>query len=349
MVVLRGRAATSRPGHAGDAWNDRLLEGIEGWRWPIAVSLGVLILVTGLALHAVEWVFADLEPGTFTVYIWSLPFYPFGILAIFAAQNRISRAALARFRPATDFSDEEHRAIEHELTHQPARSALLSGIAFGAFGVVIELSKPTANETFRDYPVSYSVLLIVSFLFYSFAGPWLIRTVRLLRMVARLHREARHIDLLSPDPVHAFSSLTAAVGVSIVAITTLSVTTDPQTHATAAGLALTAILIATALACFILPLWGMHRRLQEEQARLASDVGERIQTTLQRLYLHVDEDQPGATEQRDRLLALVAARDMVDRLSTWPWRAETPRWLLSALVIPLAIWGATRFLERSGL
>lgn len=349
MAVLTSPAATGGAIHAGDAWNDRLLEWIEGWRWPVAFSLAALILLTGLALHAVEWIFADLEPGTFTAYIWSLPFYPFGILAIIAAQNRISRAALARFRPATDFSDEEHAAIAHELTHQPALSALLAGIAFGTFGVVIELSKPTAGDTFRDFPIAYAVLLVVSFLFYSFAGPWLIRTVRLLRMVARLHREARHIDLLSPDPVHAFSSLTAAVGMSIVAITTLSVTTDPQTHATTAGLILTGILVTMSLACFILPLWGMHRRLQQEQARLAGEVGERIETTLQRLYVNVDEDQPGATEQRDRLLALVAARDMVDRLSTWPWRAETPRWLLSALVIPLAIWGATRFLERSGL
>ncbi|MEX2374568.1 MAG: hypothetical protein WD942_03155, partial [Dehalococcoidia bacterium] len=162
-------------------------------------------------------------------------------------------------------------------------------------------------------------------------------------------REARHIDLLSPDPVHAFSSLTAAVGVSIVAITTLSMTTDPQTHATTAGLILTVTLIAMALACFILPLWGMHRRLQDEQAHLTDEVGGRIEITLQRLYQHVDDDRDGATEHRDRLLALVAARDMVDSLSTWPWRAETPRWLFSALVIPIAIWGVTRLLEQAGL
>ena len=149
--------------------------------------------------------------------------------------------------------------------------------------------------------------------------------------------------------MHAFSSLTAAVGISLIAITTLSMTTDPSSHATAAGLILTFILITTASACFVLPLWGMHRRLQAEQARLSGEVGERIETTLQRLYQLVDEDRAGATEHRDRMLALVAARDMIDRLSTWPWRAETPRWLLSALVIHLAIWGATRFLERSGL
>jgi hypothetical protein len=36
-------------------------------------------------------------------------------------------------------------------------------------------------------------------------------------------------------------------------------------------------------------------------------------------------------------------------MSTWPWQPETPRWLISALLVPLAIWSATRFLERTGL
>ncbi len=335
--------------HHSDAWSDRVLEWIESWPWPVWPSLATLIIVTGLVLHAVEWVFADLPMGTFTVYIWSLPLYPFGVLTIIAVQNRVSLAALDRFRPAADFSESEYAEVRYELTHQPARSALIGGIAFGTLGVVIELSKPTAGDRFQDFPIAFSILLIGSFLFYSFAGPWLARAIRLLLLVARLHREARHIDLFSPDPVHAFSSLTAAVGFSIIAITTLSMTTDPETHATTAGLAMTFILVAVALACFVLPLWGMHRRLQTERARLDGEVGQRIELTLQRLYQHVDDDRAGATEERDRMLALVATRDLIGGLSTWPWRPETPRWLFSALVIPIAIWGVTRFLEQAGL
>jgi len=91
----------------------------------------------------------------------------------------------------------------------------------------------------------------------------------------------------------------------------------------------------------------MHRRLQEERARLVGEVGLRIETTLERLYEHVDQDAAGATEYRDRMLALVSARELVVNLSTWPWRPETPRWLISALVIPIALWGVTRLLERA--
>jgi hypothetical protein len=90
----------------------------------------------------------------------------------------------------------------------------------------------------------------------------------------------------------------------------------------------------------------MHRRLQAEQSRLSGDVARRIETTIRQLYRHVDEDRPGATELRDRMTALLATRDLVNRVSTWPWLPETPRWLLSALLVPIAIWGATRLLER---
>ena len=47
------------------------------------------------------------------------------------------------------------------------------------------------------------------------------------------------------------------------------------------------------------------------------------------------------------MTALLATRDLISRVSTWPWRPETPRLLFSALLVPIAIWGATRILERT--
>jgi hypothetical protein len=333
--------------HAGYAWNDRLLESIEAWRWPLPVTLGVLAIIAIIALHAVEWAFGPLRPGEIDPFLLTVPVYPLGILAIIAIQNRTAVTALARFRPATDLDDEAYAGIRYELTHQPALGALVGGVAFGAFGVVIELSKETAAVALESYPVAYLKYTVVAFASYALAGPFLIRTARLLRRVHELHREARHIDLLDPAPIHAFSSVTALVGLSLIAITTLSITTDPATHETTGGVILTFILLGAAIACFILPLWGMHRRLQAEQIRLSGEVARRIETTIARLYDDVDHDRPGATELRDRLTALLATRDLIQRVSTWPWRPETPRWVFSGLLVPIVIWGATRILERA--
>ncbi|GMU41717.1 MAG: hypothetical protein AMXMBFR23_25830 [Chloroflexota bacterium] len=340
---------TQRRSHSGDAWNDRLLEAVERWPLPLWASLPLLYLATGALLHAIEWFLGPVPVGEFSPFIASLPAYPLGILALIAAQNRVSTSALARYRRATDLDDAAYEAVRHDLTHQPAMSAALLGFAFGALGVVIEVTKEGNDDRLAQHPAAYVSMIIFSFAFYAFAGPWVVRTVRLLRQVDRLHRRAVRIDLLDPDPLHALSSVTSLVGFSFVAVTSFSMVTDPETHQTTAGLALTLILLAFAVASFILPLWGMHRRLQTEKARLGGEVGRRIEITTARLYAHVDEDRPGATEERDRLLALVATRDLIDNLGTWPWRPETPRWLISALIIPLALWGLTRLLERTGL
>ncbi len=39
-------------------------------------------------------------------------------------------------------------------------------------------------------------------------------------------------------------------------------------------------------------------------------------------------------------MALVVARDLVAKQSTWPWRPETLRWFASALFAPIVVWGA---------
>jgi hypothetical protein len=339
--------AVAAPHHAGEAWNDRVLEAIEGWRWPLSLTLAVLGIAGVVVLHAVEWWFGDLAPGTLDPYIATLPIYPLGILALIAVQNRVSIAALERFRPATDMDDAEFEAISHDLTHQPAFGALVSGLALGGLGTMIELSKEGAAGRFETYPAAFGFYLLASFAGYAPAGPWIVRSYRLLRRVERLHREVRRVDLLNPAPVHALSSVTATVGISFIAITSFSMLTDPATHQTAGGLVLTVGLVAVAVACFVVPLWGMHRRLQTERSRLKAEVARRIEATIQRLYELVDHDRPGATELQDRMAALLATRELIGRLSTWPWQPETPRWLVSALLVPIVIWGATTFLERA--
>jgi hypothetical protein len=184
---------------------------------------------------------------------------------------------------------------------------------------------------------------------YSFVGPWLIGIYRLLRGVNQLHQRATVIDLLHPAPLHAFSTVTAVAGASLVAVVTFSMLTDPASTETSSELLLSTLVTLFAAMCFVVPLWGMHRRIQVERSRLSGEVSTRIQRVQSQLYEQVDRDEPGATETKDRLTALLSLRDLIGGLSTWPWRPETPRWLFSALLVPLVIWGVTRFLERTGL
>lgn len=189
----------------------------------------------------------------------------------------------------------------------------------------------------------------MSFATYSFAGPWIVGIYRLPGSVARLHQRVVTVDLFAPGPLHAFSVATAFIGMSLVAVLTFSLLTDPSTTATSAALILALICIALATASFIVPLWGMHQRLEAERERLVTEIDRRVEVTLHRLTGIVDSGDEGATEVKDTFLSLTSARDLIDRLSTWPWQPATPRWLVSALHVPLVLWGVTRLLERSGL
>jgi hypothetical protein len=84
----------------------------------------------------------------------------------------------------------------------------------------------------------------------------------------------------------------------------------------------------------------MHRHFQAERARLEAEVNARIEALMARLYRAVDNEEAGLGEVQDGMTAALATRQLVRNLSTWPWQAETPRWLISALLIPLAIWGS---------
>lgn len=333
-----------RPTATG-AWSDRLLAWLEALPWPLWMSLATGTVLGILFVHATEWLVGDLPFGHFDLYRATFAVYPFAFLALIAIQNRVNLLALERFRPACGLDDAAYCVAAAKLTHQPARTTLLVTLAFGVVGFVIEMSGEGASDRMAAFPVAFGIDLVVNVPGYMAAGAWMVVAFRLLRRVVELHRDAPRVDLLNPEPVRAFSSATAVVSVSAIGIVTFALLTGSAMYDGAVGLALYATLMCLALAAFLVPLWGMHRRLISERTRMLTDAGARLEATLARLYAHVDADRTGVSDLRDRLMALVAARDLVAQQSTWPWRPETLRWFVSALIVPIVLWGVTRLLE----
>jgi len=335
-------------GRVNTAWTDWILQRLQAAPWPLPATLLTGLAVAVLALHVLQWIVGGVETGAFTRYHLTTPVYPFGVLAAIGIQNHLARRALARFRPAMPGPDAEYEAIEYDLTHQPAGLAVIAGMALGVVGVVTLLSLPESSATREQHPIAFAIDVASNFVTYAFAGPWIVGAIRLLRRIDELHWRATRLDLFHREPLHAFSSVAAWVGVSLVAVVTFSMVTDTEsTLETSAGLTLSGVIAVLAGASFFVPLWGMHSRLQTERARLAAEVSSRIELVLRRIYDGVDHDEERTGDHKDQLDALVSARALIAQLSTWPWRPETPRWLLSALVVPLALWGITRLLERA--
>ena len=168
----------------------------------------------------------------------------------------------------------------------------------------------------------------------------LLLTIRQVIAVVRLHELASSIDLFRPAAINAFSRLTVTMAlflVPLIGFAALSSNSSAQVP----------IFGALAIGCFVLPLRGMHDRLVSEKARLTEDVNLRLVSVRARLHAAVDADdlervgKLGSAQQ-----AVLADRDLVARLSTWPWTTAVFRGFASAVVVPIVLWLLFRILER---
>lgn len=72
-----------------------------------------------------------------------------------------------------------------------------------------------------------------------------------------------------------------------------------------------------------------------------------MSTTLDGIHAAVDPGDGSMIEAGNRALStLIAERDLVNKVPTWPWTTGALTGFLSAVLLPLGLWLVTRFLER---
>jgi hypothetical protein len=142
--------------------------------------------------------------------------------------------------------------------------------------------------------------------------------------------------------------LTSQTAIGLVLLLSPSVLFTARTEFTAVfTVAWISIIAIAATAAFVLPLRGMHGRIDEEKDRLQSEVGRRLEQTVADIHTAVDQRARGESEAlNNTLTSLIAERDLVAKLPTWPWAAGTFWAFASAIVLPIALWFVTRLLER---
>ena len=179
---------------------------------------------------------------------------------------------------------------------------------------------------------------------------WAMQVIRQGRTVDRIHRTTTRLNIFRRDPVYAFSALTlrAALGLLLFAYSyPLSVTYLGLPPLSAFDVATLGAAIAISLAIFILPLYRMHRRLGDEKQRLLLDADERYSLLVDRFNGQLDKGKFTDLESTGRAIAtLTTQRDSLAKVSTWPWRPETLRSLLSTIAAPIILYLASRLLGR---
>jgi len=339
--------ATTDPPYAPSAVN-RLFGAIERlpaggwWVYPLLFVAGIVYL------QAFLWITGRSPVGS--IAISAIAGSPYGAYTLWAIHylSRVADRAVTAFRPASGMTDEEFALRRYELTTIPAGRiwvALPVGAAITAGSILF--APAAAIAPYAGTPLEALAVLGPTAVFgYSMFPIIAYQTVRQLRLVARLHREATALDLFDTGPIYAFSLLTVRIGLGYVAVGYYSLTANasfqegnPVALATLGGSVLLGV------ACFILPLWGIHGRLVTEKAGLVRAASVRVQAMSNELYRRVDAASlAGIKDVTDAMAHLIATREQVGRLPTWPWPPQVLRGFLSAVLLPVAVFLITRAL-----
>lgn len=321
------------------AWADGLP--MHGW-W-VYPLLAVALLAES---HAVLWASGAVPVGTIQPLFASAVFYGPFVLAALAYINRSSERALAAFWPATGWPDSSRAAWAEAFRTSPRGYGWLA-LAFGlavAIGAYVSAPGTAVGNVVASPVVLLAAYLPSSILGYSLVVVAIAHTFRQLRLVARIHREATRIDPFDRVPLYAFSYLTFRTGLLYVISGYYSVTVQGQLQAeNPFVIAVLAAAFGVGIACFVLPLWGIHDRLIREKEALLLEVEGRIGRLADEMYRRIDAGQfDGTKVVGESLGGVTALRDRIVRLPTWPWPPNLLRGFLSTLLIPVVVYIASR-------
>lgn len=324
----------------------RRLEALPGrglWVFPL------LAAGASAYLHAVLWTVhgvpvTGLEPAVLSVVFYGP--YAFGAIAFL---RQIGWSAFDGFHTALGLPDADVARRRYELLTIPRRRlAPLVGV-----GVLLTIVAGSSNVAELERagwsePVAVPVIAVLLLLGYTGLPVAAYYAIRVLRGVARLHAEVPAIDPFRPGPLFALSRLTMWVGLAFVfnayVIVTLS---GSWLEAGGVELVLAALGLAFGVACFVLPLVGLHDRLVAEKDRLLDEVDVRLAAVRAEVHARVDgRAYPGMVELTETIGALGASRALVEGLPTWPWPPQLLRGFVSAIVLPLVVFVATEGLGR---
>ena len=262
----------------------------------------------------------------------------------------VAREALRRFRSLLDVDDARFAEVEHDFLTLSPRATLTSTLAFGSLVVVAVVAAP--EGLFDAYAGSKEALVLgigPPFLLFGVVfGPFITRSLRQLIVISRLHDAARDVDPLRPGPTYAFSNFTVRMGLVMLLWGYAWLLADIQSGTEAAVAYLTDfVTMAIAAAFFVVPLWGMHRRLVTERDRLLDAADSRLERMIAELHRRADAlDFRDADPLSKTIGSLISERDVILKAPTWPWRPGTLNTFISLLAAPIVLFVVTRILER---
>jgi hypothetical protein len=368
--VITGETAVYKAAEAPypPSWVDRVTDRVRALPVPAWIVYLVPALILFVITTGIHW-----EDGSYAaayaagnkagiiklgpIYIYPFHAVPelvaFYALALMHYLDDVARHALDTFRPAMRNTDEAHwNSLSYRLTTMPARPTLLASVAGVVFAacvlIVIYFAAPGfANElVIFTSPAAIVVESAVFVLLWWIWGALIYHTIRQLRLVSHIYTTYARIDVFNLTPLYSFSWLTARTGVGVVLATYLFILTGPGLLENPITLGIMAFNVLFAVVAFAWPLVGVHRLIEDAKNNRLGSIAKRFETMVTELHKRADAAQYGAMgEIKGGLDALNSESGVIEKVYTWPWKRETVSGLSTAILLPIALWLITRFLN----
>lgn len=314
---------------------------------PLAYALLALALVA--LVHGVAMLDGSLAWGRFSLPLLGFAVWPAYVLAAKAFVRATAARAVDDLCPSLACDAGEVDRVRYRLTTQPMTASLVFGGAFVLLSLPSTFLDPhyVATTGLFTSPVAtalHAAILVVSLWLTGAAGYGI---VHVLRVIAEIYDRYLRFDVLAPQNLFALANLAVRAALAVLLMQYVFVGANPDVVGSRAVVTQLVAWQALAVVLFVAPLWSAHRRLARAKSELGREVGMRLERTVRALHTALDEGRTAdAAALKDALAGLETARAAVARASTWPWEAEAPRLLVSALLLPLVAWAVQQALGR---
>lgn len=338
--------ARSRP--YAPSWMNVLgarLERLPGPTWlAYLLGVGTIIAVSLLVAGERERV---ANGGLFGLVYYSA--LPLGALRLMHALDRTADRAIGSLRPLLNSDDVAIEQLRYRLSVAPARpAAIVSVVAFVITPIGYALD-PIASGIADLSPVQLGFRYVWESLITAVFLVLILHTARQLRLIDGIHGSLQRIDVFDQGPLYGLSQLTATTGVGLVVLLAPSLFMLPPAADVTFVLITAAWYVGAVVAAavaFVVPLRGIHSRLAVEKQGLQRDLGRRVSVSVEAMARGTSADAATLEEHHRMLSSLVTARDVVDRVPTWPWRTGALTGFLSAVLLPLVLFIVQQALSR---
>lgn len=337
----------SEPNESNPHWSDRLITRIDTTTVTRWIFYPALFVSLGLLLNVSSWVLGDGEAGIFDTFFFLPGFW----LTVYLLTNHMlvvaGRNALIRYSELIPNSEQELDLHLFQISHVPRTAGHIWFVGGGVLGAATLLYAGNNIELAREYPLAY--LLIFSILGSAFFMLAIFRIIHQMGIVVSIFDSIDSVNLydlssvysLALFPVRIVLILLFTFWVNPVFILFPDWLKDPVIQSLWIVLSLVASLIVIA------PLRGIRSRLKREKETLIKENGRLLRSVREDLSRSInsgDHDQIAHLEKE--ISALFAFRSSLEKIPTMPWKPETVRWLVTALLLPLSLWVIQFFLQR---